>query len=333
MRFNFWQKGSIRHAVREGKLAAWYGDSMIYEEQLFELFKEKAIQVTKKAQSRMAELQLADQNAERTLQRWTTAEIQGMQREVVEATKRVAALKKTLTGQLHLAKKKYRIVIGGIAIAEVPLISIVFEIVGLTKVETYAVAAVLSILNVIAAHLLGALLAQRSFTKEKILSLRGCSIIALAGTSTAAMLGIAYVRKLYIEGQGVSELLGVLIEPTAVMLVFLSINLLLQCVATVASIVMHDFSAKAAQEGLPEALSDLEKRRKELDSIIRSRDEAQKILSEAAITMRALENQTSLDLHGLKQMERIRVLAFRHEYFSRAGNPHIRRVSDDHTTN
>jgi len=167
------------------------------------------------------------------------------------------------------------IIVGG----EFPLNSIVFRVMGESTVATYIFSTAIAFGLPAAAHFLGMFLRKRPFAQgiantEAVLTIL-CVLLPAFG-----ILSIAYLREKYFESRQVESILGVRLDPAAVTLVFVGINLLVFALAAFASYLVHNpeisncrkrfrlaaRELKAAQRQLQAARKRVERAQKRLDN-------------------------------------------------------------------
>lgn len=139
----------------------------------------------------------------------------------------------------HVSPFWYRMMIGAIAILEVPLNSVVFQLFGEQQAFTLLTSIGLGIVLPLCAHFIGGLL-RHGFLRAGKLAVETWLIIILVFVAIGSLGGIAYLREKFFEGSGVQKLLGLNMDYTTVTLIFFVINLLIFAVATVAAYVSHD---------------------------------------------------------------------------------------------
>jgi len=139
-----------------------------------------------------------------------------------------------LRGQLHIAPWLYLPLMSLIALGELPLNSIVFNLFGEDKILTYALAAVLGLVLTFCAHLLGKQLHEKPF-EHGLGSTGAWMTILMMIVPVGVIAGIAFWREKYFEQVNAQNLMGMKVDPTMVTLVFVTINLLIYLVATVAA--------------------------------------------------------------------------------------------------
>jgi hypothetical protein len=153
---------------------------------------------------------------------------------------------------LHVAPWLYFGILAFIGLAEFPLNSVVFQLFG--EAQTYTLIASLSLGLTIpfGAHFLGGML-RHGFMDNGRWSIHTTLIVLLTLVSVGVIVSIAYFREKFFEGSGVGSLLGIEMDPTAVTLAFVSINLLLFVVATVAAYVEHNPQANTWRSKMVDA--------------------------------------------------------------------------------
>lgn len=152
----------------------------------------------------------------------------------------------------HLAEMWYWILVIGIAIFELPLNSVVFQLFGENQTFTLLTAISLALILPLCAHFLGGFLKQ-GIVREGKFSTHTVMTIAMILIPLAVLGGVAYLREKFFEGSGVQELLNLKLDFTTVTLTFFVINLLIFLVATVASFVAHDPIAMKYRHNLNDA--------------------------------------------------------------------------------
>lgn len=138
--------------------------------------------------------------------------------------------------KMHTVSKGYWVLFLFMAICEFPMNSVVFDILGEAKWLTYLLAAGLGVIIPLAAHFMGIKLRRESPLKHPKGAIKA---IFLMLSVTAVLVGVAYLRERFVAGSGVASVLGIDLEPRIVTIIFLSINLLIFVVATVASYMAH----------------------------------------------------------------------------------------------
>lgn len=139
----------------------------------------------------------------------------------------------------HVKPFWYRVMIGAVAILEVPLNSIVFQLFGEAQMLTILMSVGIGIVLPLCAHFVGGLL-QHGFLRAGKLAIETFLIVALCLAAVGSLAGIAYLREKFFEGTGVQKLLGLSMDYATVTMIFFVINLLIFVVATVAAYVAHD---------------------------------------------------------------------------------------------
>lgn len=117
-----------------------------------------------------------------------------------------------------------------IAIAELPLNAVVFQILGQGRAETYLVAAFIGVFFPLAAHAFGKALRQEIKTRTDNVLVALSPLFIL---SVLAVLG--FVRAKFFEALGLQRLLGITITPTEATILFIVINVAVFFVAVVIS--------------------------------------------------------------------------------------------------
>ena len=134
----------------------------------------------------------------------------------------------------HLSLMAYRLLIGFIAIGEMPLTAIVFDILGEARLLTYVFAAVLCVVLPTSAHFLGVII-REEFNKKKGV-IFAINLLIFVGVLVA----IAYMREKFFEASDFQKVLGVQMDPTVATIVFILIQAFIFTVATTASYFAHD---------------------------------------------------------------------------------------------
>lgn len=117
-----------------------------------------------------------------------------------------------------------------IAVAEFPLNSLVFSILGSAKVETYIISAGLCVTIPLIAHFFGQSLRQEIKDKTDIILMLTMPITILA------ILGaIAFIRAKYFEAMVSQDLIGISLTPTHMTILFIIINVAIFLVAVIVS--------------------------------------------------------------------------------------------------
>lgn len=145
--------------------------------------------------------------------------------------------KTTVTPQLPVPVPiAYWIIFAFLAICEFPMNSVVFDILGEAKWLTYLFAAALGVIIPLAAHFLGIQLRRESPFE----TFRGaCKALLIIIIVMAVLISVAYIREKFVEGSKIATILGIAMDPRMVTIVFLSINMLIFMVATIASYFYH----------------------------------------------------------------------------------------------
>jgi hypothetical protein len=120
-----------------------------------------------------------------------------------------------------------------LGLAEFPLNAIAFRTAGEPELMTYMMTLSLALVLPLSAHFLGVFLRHAALTKREY-ALTGLAILI----PLAAIAGVAYVRDKYIEEA--QKVLGIQLDPTTVVLIFVAINLLIFLVGVLASYFAHD---------------------------------------------------------------------------------------------
>ena len=139
----------------------------------------------------------------------------------------------------HFAGVWYWAFVIGIALLEVPLNSVVFQIFGEDKTFTLLTALGLAIILPFCAHFLGGFLKQ-GFLREGRFTTHSVFIVAMVFVPLIVLGGVSYLRERFFEGTGVEKLLNLELDSFTVTVTFFAINLLIFLIATVASYVAHD---------------------------------------------------------------------------------------------
>ena len=139
----------------------------------------------------------------------------------------------------HFAGIGYWIFIIVIAVLEVPLNSVVFQLFGEDRLFTLLTALSLAIILPFCAHFLGGFLKQ-GFRRDGRFTTHSVLIVAMIVIPLVVLGGVSYLRERFFEGSEVQELLNLKMDPTTVTITFFAINLLIFLIATVASYVAHD---------------------------------------------------------------------------------------------
>lgn len=139
----------------------------------------------------------------------------------------------------HLTSFWYWVLLLAIAVVEVPLNTVVFQLFGEKELFTIMTALGLAIVLPVCAHFVGGMLKQ-GFLKDGKFTTHTLGIILLNVAAIGSLAGVAYIREKYFEGSGVQQLLGVSIDFTTITVIFFMINLLIYLVAAVGSYIAHD---------------------------------------------------------------------------------------------
>lgn len=117
-----------------------------------------------------------------------------------------------------------------LGVLEFPLNSIVFEILGQPKIETYIISAIICLFIPLAAFFFGRALHQEfKTTKDKILTwMMPVIVLGVVGV-------ISYIRSKYFESMQITKVLGIDFTPTEATIVFILINIAVFFIATVIS--------------------------------------------------------------------------------------------------
>lgn len=126
----------------------------------------------------------------------------------------------------------YWLLLALLAFLELPMNSIVFELFGGSKAETYVVASAVGLALVACAHYLGELLAEERYRKiaDRII------IAVLLVVPIAVVAGVAYLREAYVHDANASQ---AKFDDTALYITLAAFNLIIFAVATVASYRVH----------------------------------------------------------------------------------------------
>ena len=114
--------------------------------------------------------------------------------------------------------------------------SIVFDILGEVEWLTYLLAVGLCVIIPLSAHFMGINLRRESPLESPKAALKAVSFLL---TVLAVLIAIAYLRERFVAGSESAEILGIEMDPRMVTIVFLSINILIFVVATIASYMAH----------------------------------------------------------------------------------------------
>ncbi|MBC8181879.1 hypothetical protein H8E88_12235 [candidate division KSB1 bacterium] len=117
-----------------------------------------------------------------------------------------------------------------IAVAEFPLNSMVFRILGAERVETYLISIMICVGIPLIAHQFGQAIKQEYKNKTDIILMITMPVIVLA------MLGaISFIRAKYFEAMVSTELLGISLSPTQMTILFIIINVAIFLIAVMIS--------------------------------------------------------------------------------------------------
>ncbi|HZP02613.1 MAG TPA: hypothetical protein VFD30_20345 [Terriglobia bacterium] len=168
------------------------------------------------------------------------------------------------------------IIVGG----EFPLNSIVFRVMGESTVATYIFSTAIAFGLPAAAHLLGLFLRKRPFAQgigntEAVLTIL-CIVLPVVG-----ILSVAYLREKYFESREIESILSVKLDPTAVTLVFIGINLLVFALAAFASYLAHDPVISNCRKRLRLATRELNEAQRQLQAAQQRVERAEKRLDGA----------------------------------------------------
>ena len=117
-----------------------------------------------------------------------------------------------------------------IAVAEFPLNSLVFSILGSARIETYIISAGLCVAIPLIAHFFGQSLRQEIKDRTDIILM-----ITMPITILAILGAIAFIRAKYFEAMVSQDLIGVSITPTQMTVLFIIINIAIFFVAVIVS--------------------------------------------------------------------------------------------------
>lgn len=134
----------------------------------------------------------------------------------------------------HMSPLAYKLLIGFIAVGEMPLTAFVFQILGENKLFTFLFAAVLCVSLPVSAHFLGIMIREKLEPKKRIIF--ATTLLIFLGV----LFAVAYMREKFFEGQDVQEIWEVAMDPTVVTVVFITIQLFIFWVGTLASYFAHD---------------------------------------------------------------------------------------------
>lgn len=106
-----------------------------------------------------------------------------------------------------------------LAILELPLNRVVFEVFQASWIETFLVACLVAVAIPILAHLTGYELRQDRKTKRDI------AVLVIGVAAAIGLIGvIAYIRSLYLEGENQLAILGIHLNPRSMTVVFIIVN-------------------------------------------------------------------------------------------------------------
>ncbi len=152
-------------------------------------------------------------------------------------------------GKEHLSPAAYRILMTVLAIVELPINSIVFELFGKGALLTYLTASIIAIGLPAGAHFLGILLKKEPL-KEGFLHTQAFLLYLLIAAPFGLLAAISYVREKFFEATGAHRVLGVEMDPILVMITFFALNLFIYLIATVLSYFHHDLEIRQARKEL-----------------------------------------------------------------------------------
>jgi len=185
----------------------------------------------------------------------------------------------------HYISIAYWILFVFLAISEFPMNSVVFDILGEVKWLTYLLAAGLGVAIPLSAHYLGINLRRQKDPECRNPIMTAVILIIML----LLIFGIAYLREKYVIGT--IEILKIDFDPRMVTIVFISMNLLIFTVATVASYMEHiDVSDKQAKmkQQTERVLGECEKLLKEnsadLEKLSAEKDKIKKHIANLAVT-------------------------------------------------
>jgi hypothetical protein len=136
--------------------------------------------------------------------------------------------------KMHTVSKGYWVLFVFMAICEFPMNSVVFDILGEAKWLTYLLAAGLGVIIPLAAHFMGIKLRRESPLKHPKGAIKAFFLML---SVAAVLVGVAHLRERFVAGT--ASVIGIPMEPRIVTIIFLSINLLIFVVATLASYMAH----------------------------------------------------------------------------------------------
>jgi hypothetical protein len=142
-------------------------------------------------------------------------------------------------GKLQLSHFTYTIIMAIIIVGEIPLNAVVFRIFGEAEVMTYVISLAIAVGLPFGAHALGMLLRKGPF-KQGVLTTESIFTVFTMVMPLLGIMAVAYVRQKYFESPTVQAASGIRVDPAAVTLVFIIINLLIFTVAALASYLAHD---------------------------------------------------------------------------------------------
>lgn len=152
----------------------------------------------------------------------------------------------------HFAGGWYWVFVIGIALLEVPLNSIVFQLFGENQSFTILTSLSLAFVLPFCAHFLGGFLKQ-GFKRDGKITIHTVLIVLMISLPLLLLGGISYFREKFFEGSGVSKILNIEMDPVSIVVTFFSLNLLIFLIATVASFVAHDPVATRYSNDLKDA--------------------------------------------------------------------------------
>jgi hypothetical protein len=203
--------------------------------------------------------QLGEENIERISQQWKRRD-SVLLAEYCKAKSSIEQLRQTLekaeeearvarederkardeyTKHFHVTPFWYLVMIIAIAVLEVPLNSIIFQLFGEAKLLTLLMSVGIGVMLPTCAHFVGGLL-RHGFLRGGKVATETWLIVVLCLVAVGSLAGIAYLREKFFEGSDMQKLLGIQMDVTTVTLIFFVINLLIFAVAVVAAYVAHD---------------------------------------------------------------------------------------------
>ncbi|MEM2890646.1 MAG: hypothetical protein QW358_04865 [Candidatus Hadarchaeum sp.] len=211
----------------------------------------------------------------------------------------------------------YWIIFAVLAMCEFPMNSVVFDILGEAKWLTYLLAAGLGVIIPLAAHFLGIQLRRESFFE----SLPGaCKAMLMIIIVMAVLISIAYIREKFVEGSKIATLLGISMDPRMVTIVFLSINLLIFMVATIASNFYHidvgdeikreDYHVKRIIKESRKILNELSE---DLESLREAKDKIEESISKISVARGNLFDQYVARANNVQKTTELLISIYRHE--------------------